>query len=510
MRFWLSLGAVLACLLALAASAVAAPGPGDFDFSFGNRGYVGGDTYNAAGEGATAVGPKGETFVLEPRQPLGGIGVEFALARFEASGARDTGFAPNFAGGEVLSARAALAVDSQGRPLVAWTRREPRLPAASLPPGVATPLPPPRPEVVVARFARNGSPDGSLGAKEGSSATSGVLTVFSGAAGTAPVLAADGAGGFYVAAETEPTGGGAQVSVAHVLAGGEIEKSFGTEGVANFALGTQERPTALVPNSAGLELGLSECCHGDTGAAPGVSFARLTGSGAFDPTLAGKGSAVLPRGVNTVLRSIAPGPRGSVVAAIEEEGRGSVVVRLLPSGGLDPTFGKGGQALLGPELGVGGVEAIATDDQDRIVGVAGRGEGGVEVFRLRKLGQPDGSFGGGRGVRLYPFGADARTSGFGVQPDGKIVVEEEWGSSTRSFVLARLTGGNATARCMGKRATIVGTRERDVIRGTPGDDVIAALGGNDKVLGLGGDDLICGGPGKDKLFGGAGKNRLHQ
>ena len=398
MRFTLLLGAVLGCLLVLATSAVAAPAPGDFDFSFGNRGYVGGDTYVAAAEGATAVGPKGETFVLEPRQAAVGSGVELTLARFDADGERDPTFgeAAVLAQQPVPGARDALAVDSQGRPLIAELNRNELLPVAeATPPKQVVRL-----ELIVARFGRNGRLDPGFG--EGGQ----VRTAIESPVGTAPVLAAEPDQSVLVGAEANSETLQNAVVVTHLEADGSLDKAFGTNGLLAFKPGGASRPTALaLTPGSGFELGLSQCCGGEYagGLMPGV--ARFLAAGGADPSLAGKGEATVPRGAPSVVESIAPGPRGSVLAAVEEDGRGSSVIRVLPSGGLDPTFGKGGQALLGPELGVGGVVAITTDGEDRIVGVAGRGEGGVKVFRLRKLGQPDGTFGGGRGVPALPVRA---------------------------------------------------------------------------------------------------------
>ena len=482
-------------VVASAGVASATPAPGDLDLSFGEHGYVAGDTFSTYGPTPMAVGPEGETVVLEPHvalgssecQAFGACAVDLVLARFNRDGSRDPAF-----GAEAklpvtqnMYQRSDVAVGLDGKPVV-----------ATLDKGT----------IVVARFGRDGLLDPSFG-------SGGIVrTPIEEASGTPPVVSVQDDGRVVVGAEASTAALSGALVLLRYTASGVLDPSFGDKGQVAVKIGTQSRPAGLLVNPAGgIDIGLSECCKGDGGSGPGVTFARFLAGGTPDPALAGKGDLFLARGQQTTVQSIAAAPGGKLYAVVEEEGRGSVVLRLTPGGSLDPAFGKGGEVALGHEIGVTGVVQISADSAGRVVGVSGMGAG-VSAFRLRTNGVPDRTFGGGRAVPVGLQGNNISSSGFGLQPNGRIVVLVEYadGHGTKAVQLARLIGGESRSRCLGKRATIVGTREAEKIVGTPGRDVIAALGGRDTVRGLGGDDLICGGQGRDKLFGGAGRDLTRQ
>lgn len=502
---------IAACALAFATSAAAAPAPGDVDLSFGNRGYVGGDVYPSLGATAMAVGPQGETFVLEPRVDPGCTSggfcrIELTVAKFSRDGVRDTTFATDpglvIYGSPYL--RGEIAVGADGRPVIAAVEQSVLFEVG---PGGTQVKPGTSRSVLVARLDAGGDLDASFGLGGR------VVDRIESPSGTPPALAVLPDGRIVVAAEASSGGAPGALVLARYLYSGSLDPSFGDKGKLTTRLGTQSRPAGIaVRESAAagsFEIGLSECCKGEGGTANALTFGRFLPDGGFDGSLAGDGSSVLARGQPSLLRSLAPAGGGKLYAAVEEESRGSVIVRLTPGGFPDPSFGKGGEVALGPELGVTGIVQVAPDSRGGVVGVAGQGSG-VEVLRLRANGTPDRTFAAGKPVSIYVDGVNARSTGFGFQPDGRIVVLGEWGAGTKAFLLARLAGGTSKARCLGKKATVVGTRGKDNIRGTGGRDVIAALGGADKVRGVGGEDLICGGAGRDKLFGGAGVDKVRQ
>jgi Ca2+-binding RTX toxin-like protein len=184
------------------------------------------------------------------------------------------------------------------------------------------------------------------------------------------------------------------------------------------------------------------------------------------------------------------------------------LVRFLPDGGIDTSFG-GGLVTAYSRVGGTDPDGLAVDPEGRIVGVGWAGR--VSVFRLRREGGPDRTFNGGRYL-VVPYGSNKSTPyQVGLQSSGRIVaLGESGGFGAKGFALIALHGGTDHTKCLGKRATIVGTANRDEIVGTPRRDVIAALAGKDKVRALGGGDLICGGKGRDTLLGGPGKDRVQQ
>jgi uncharacterized delta-60 repeat protein len=495
------------CLLAPAADATLAPG--DLDFTFGSRGFAPGDTYRTLGGSSMAVGPNGETFVLEPRVDPGCTDfricpVDLTVVKFNRDGSRD----PAFGEHSVLKIfqvpywKSSIAVSPEGEPVIAAVSESPVLEVAGkVSPGGKR-------SVVVTQFRADGMPDISFGSWGMS------WSPLENVAGTTPALAVLPDGKVVVAAELSPELDPGGLALIRYTSAGVPDPTFGQGGRLVVKFGTQARPANLVSREGGpvggFEIGLSECCKGEGGTAGAVTVARFLPDGALDGSLAGSGSARLERPTPSYLQAIAPAGAGKLYAVVEEERRGSVLVRLRANGSLDPSFGRNGEVALLKRLGVSGVVAVAPDSQGGIVGVAGRGAG-VDVFRLRASGAPDRTFAAGNPVPIRTGeSVNAVTTGFGFQPDGKIVVLGEWGVETKTFRLARLIGGTSEARCLGKRATIVGTRGVDEITGTQGRDVIAALGGADEVRALGGKDLICGGKGKDRLLGGPGEDEVRQ
>ncbi len=127
---------------------------------------------------------------------------------------------------------------------------------------------------------------------------------------------------------------------------------------------------------------------------------------------------------------------------VEKASGGSLaaVARLLPDGGLDPSFGNGGWAVLEAPL-EGGIRALAVQPDGRIV-VAGHAfdaDTGNEYFLLARL-LPDGGldpeFGDG-GVTRTLFAHDAWVNALVLVPDGRIVVAGYARDASEGFALAR-------------------------------------------------------------------------
>jgi uncharacterized delta-60 repeat protein len=90
-------------------------------------------------------------------------------------------------------------------------------------------------------------------------------------------------------------------------------------------------------------------------------------------------------------------------------------------GDLDPSFGSGGMVKLLESSGESYAEGIAIQPDDKIV-LAGEEKGNAVVLRLLPNGQPDPSFGTGGKVTLSFPGGQSEARAVALQPDGKIVV----------------------------------------------------------------------------------------
>jgi uncharacterized delta-60 repeat protein len=183
------------------------------------------------------------------------------------------------------------------------------------------------------------------------------------------------------------------LSTAAWSAPGDLDPTFGDVGRSIGWPGTTGTLWALQPLPdddllfAGCGTYYSDCIE--------TAFAgRLDSDGSLDRLLA---EALLGQ---AVVYDFALQPDGKVVAAGVARGTASehgVVFRLLPDGTLDKAFGTDGVVrLTGSEYAMNELGSVALDQDGRIA-VAGRRGSGTAVVRLLPNGAPDPSFGGSGG-----------------------------------------------------------------------------------------------------------------
>ncbi|HTU15547.1 MAG TPA: hypothetical protein VMF31_10140 [Solirubrobacterales bacterium] len=169
-----------------------------------------------------------------------------------------------------------------------------------------------------------------------------------------------------------------------------------------------------------------------------ISLVRLEADGSVDTGFADGGVVVLGEAVrNTPVVALLPGGSGRILLATEE-----ALLRYLPDGSLDPTFGQSGVVAGVPSryLDSRQIAAAAVQDDGKVV-VAGGSSGGLTVARFGPDGDPDLSFGGDGVVspavpepdNHYSVGAVA----FDTQ--GRVMVAGATGSDRRTTaILLRL------------------------------------------------------------------------
>lgn len=497
---------LVACAL-MAGAPTAAAAPADLDRSFGEGdgiAEVAGPSGSLPGDAGArmAIGPQDEIFVLYSNYPTCdppfGCTVGLTVARYTADGRLDPAFGP----GPQLTVRQSpledefdLAVGPDGRAVIAaygWGDEEG--------------------ELAVARLGLDGRLDPSFGS--GGVATSPEKLISS--VRGVPKVAVQPDGKVVVAVEGGYSGEGGErgIYVLRHLADGQLDLGFGDGGEAEPLLPTQTKPAGVFPGPGGtLTIPTPLCCLGGTPLyGGGFSVARIGASGQPDPAWAGDGSLFFPT----------PGAEGAVEAATPTADGGLFlsyeastptvsivgnVIKLTPSGTLDPSFGSDTGLRLFDRVGAISPSDLAVDAKGRLIGVGWSGR--IAVLRLRPDGGKDRTFNGGERL-VVPYGGGGTIEYMvGVQSNGRIVAFGDSGGGTiKRFGLIGLRGGTGRTRCLGKKATIIGTAGRDELLGTPRRDVIAALGGADEVRGLSGPDLICGGKGRDRLLGGAGRDEV--
>ncbi len=437
---------VFLVLVLLAALPAAASARGSLDRSFGTGGRVllpGPGPFPPQGpEGNddlwTASAPGGQTVVLAAGhvlrfladgKPDPSFGVEGSVAIAVGSG---RGFAP-----------VGIAVDSQGRVLVAGTSTPPPG-TPNRGPGETSSGPTPTRATVI-RYLPNGDPDPSFGSG-GLVTTSFDLPAptegpyperrFESAVVEATALALTPADQPVVAGTYATFAAGCYIRdgyVARLDAAGGIDRSFGKEGVVVDSLIKQPELLAQSPLGVLFYSGLTQPKPVGSCLSPGpqsiaANFAALLPSGQPDPGFGGGGQLPHDR---SVVYGLAIDSRGRLVtleqtySSAYPEGEGRLRVgRLLPTGAPDPAFGKNGfvwpKATLGAFRRVG-FQTLAIDGRNRILLAGGgktvQGAFGFQLMRLGTKGRLDLGF-GRRGRVKTGFGASAETKASTVVVDG--------------------------------------------------------------------------------------------
>jgi uncharacterized delta-60 repeat protein len=175
---------------------------------------------------------------------------------------------------------------------------------------------------------------------------------------------------------------------------------------------------------------------------------RLRKSGALDSGFGSHGqvAAELPGTTLDGVRSLATFRDGRIVAAATLQtasGSQIALVRFLPKGEIDPSFGGGHGYVITCPAG-SALGAMVMDRNGFIYIAAGRAEGTGEVPYLQRLapdGSPDATFGAGGMVDGAGLGLAGRATGALVRPDGTVTFSVGAGddrSGPATFTVVRL------------------------------------------------------------------------
>ena len=244
---------------------------------------------------------------------------------------------------------------------------------------------------------------------------------------------------------------------------GDLDPAFGIGGRARIDFGGTDRAThvAVAPDGRIVALGLTDATGGGD-----FAVARLTAGGLPDPTFGsgGRESLGTAAGVNDIGGGVVVLPAGGIVISGQgNAGNDFVVKQLTSSGGLDPTFGSGGTAVV--DFGADDMpNQMVRQSDGKLVLVGSTGSGTQHDFAVARLnadGTPDLGF-GTNGRQTVDFGGNDTAYGVAVSSDGKIIVAGQ-GDPDNEMAIARLnpngtldssfgTGGEVTVDLNGSSA----------------------------------------------------------
>ena len=225
-------------------------------------------------------------------------------------------------------------------------------------------------------------------------------------------------------------------------ADGDLDPTFGDAGKVKttYPEGAAARDVAVQPDGKIVIAGWV----GDM-----FAVARYLPGGTLDPDFGSDGLVTTELGApGDAASAVALQPNGRIVATGTDNGERFVVVRYLPDGTLDPSFGGDGIAGTPRSAHYWGGEDLAIQPDGRIVVVGTAGNRATTtrfvVARFRPDGMKDPAF-GGRGIVVTPF-ASGQAHAVAIQPDGRIVVA---GSHSFGLALARYLPNGSLDRTFG-------------------------------------------------------------
>ena len=412
------LGRTTSALVLAAVCAIASAADGDLDTSFGANGFrLTGltDGYSNLPAGM-AMQPDGKVLLCNAE----GVspGVDFFVARFTADGDLDTTFSfdgkttIDFGGNDDICG--GIAVQADGKIVVAGTTQPP-FDANS--------------DFAVARLNADGTLDtATFGAGTGKSVVAFDLGASNTDTATALALKADGK--IVVAGSAVTASNGSDFAILQLNTDGTRDTSFNLTGRAtigfNLASSTTKDDNATrVAIDAQGRIVLAGFVDAGTPGGTDFAAARLLATGTPDPDFSADGrvvvafdlggagggngdaaySLMLQRDGRIVLGGIADS------SSTSDLNQDMAIVRLLPDGTLDSTFGIGGRTTIAFDLEPNGEDialALAEQGNGRLL-IAGAsvlptsGAIAADLVRLMPNGTPDPSF-GAVGKRTYDFG----------------------------------------------------------------------------------------------------------
>ncbi len=249
-------------------------------------------------------------------------------------------------------------------------------------------------------------------------------------------------------------------SVPPPVGAGDLDPSYGVGGRVTTPVAWQsfvEHPLALQPDGRAILVGQA-VESGDSD----VLVVRRDAGGGLDPSFGTGGKVVTRLGPGEDLaQAVDVTPGGAIVVAGWTEGD-FFVLRYLPNGQLDPSFGAGGKAVTDVPGGYGIANdvAVAPDGSIVVAGSLTRPDGAADLALVRytAAGALDATFGAGGMAFAAPVaGAVNAARAIALGPDGAIVLAgyarvDQLGDPTGAdwLMLARYDAGGSPDETFGR------------------------------------------------------------
>ncbi len=303
------------------------------DLSFSGDGRVTTVVGSTSGADAVVVQPDGKVVVGGTVQPVvGDLDTDFLLIRYDADGSLD----PTFGRGGIVTSSfrgpghlSDLVLQPDGRLVAGGTALVDRGTIAS--------------DLVVARYLPDGSPDPAFGVDGRTEVDVRGGPDHLGALALQP-------DGTILAAGTSDVPSGpseSEVTVVRFRSDGGVDRSFGQDGVARTETGPFESAQGIAVQSDGsIVVAGSNSDAGRT--VRRMLLVRYDATGVLDPSFGSGGVVVTQAAPQSEATDVAVDPQDRLVVVglglddANESGKSWVVVRHLPDGGRDSSFGEGG------------------------------------------------------------------------------------------------------------------------------------------------------------------------
>ena len=251
---------------------------------------------------------------------------------------------------------------------------------------------------------------------------------------------------------------------AATAASGDLDPSFGRNGLVFTPIGSETRALAVQPNGRIVVAGnLGEYGYS-------IEIDRFFRDGDLDPTFGNGGRVNVVDASDGYVYAAAAGidSQGRIVVAgtLAEYDSPTriVVVRVLPGGDLDPSFGDQGIVLLNPGSDAVARLDIRPDDSILVGGTMNRysPNPALIVGRIDEQGHLDTRYGDG-GTAIVPIGRKTGVAAMDVDAIGRATLAEEWPGPDHRVGIIRLTPDGELDDSFsgnGRRELDLGRRER--------------------------------------------------